>query len=70
MRSHSGGMDVIFCRNVLFYFDEPTRREVSNHLHACLNRGGLFLISSTESMSRISNLFRPRRFRAGLGYVK
>jgi len=64
------GMDVIFCRNVLFYFDESTRRQVANHLHGSLNRGGLFFISSTESMSRISNLFKPHRFDTCLGYVK
>ena len=64
------GMDVIFCRNVLFYFDEPTRRKVANHLHGCLNRGGLFFISTTESMSRVSNLFKPKRFSNCLGYVR
>jgi len=64
------GMDVIFCRNVLFYFDEPTRRQVANHLHGCLNSGGLFFISATESMSRISNLFKPKRFNGCLGYIK
>ena len=64
------GMDIIFCRNVLFYFDEPTRRKVANHLHGCLNRGGLFFISTTESMSRVSNLFKPRRFKKCLGYVR
>ncbi|MDX8410191.1 MAG: protein-glutamate O-methyltransferase CheR [Mariprofundales bacterium] len=64
------GMDVIFCRNVLFYFDEATRSKVANHLHGCLNRGGLFYISTTESMSRVSNLFKPRRFEKCLGYVR
>jgi len=64
------GMDVIFCRNVLFYFDEPTRRKVANHLHGALNRGGLFFISTTESMSRVSSLFKPKRFKKCLGYVR
>lgn len=43
--------DVIFCRNVLIYFDRPTQERVINKLCQNLKKGGHFFIGHSESLS-------------------
>lgn len=43
---------VIFCRNVMIYFDEPTRNEIINKYVNNLEVGGYLLIGKTESIDR------------------
>jgi chemotaxis protein methyltransferase CheR len=57
-----GQFDVIFCRNVLIYFDDASRRMAAENLFENLLPGGFICLGHTESMSRISPLFEPRRF--------
>lgn len=45
-----GLFDVIFCRNVLIYFDEPTRRQVIDRFVAQLQPGGALFLGHSESM--------------------
>ncbi|HVI51876.1 MAG TPA: CheR family methyltransferase [Candidatus Sulfotelmatobacter sp.] len=45
------GMDVIFCRNVLFYFGKEKQQEVLVHLCRHLRQGGFLFISHTESVA-------------------
>ncbi len=47
-------IDVIFCRNVLLYFDPPARRQVLRHLHARLGEGGWLLLGHAESLLQLS----------------
>ncbi|MHC5543808.1 CheR family methyltransferase, partial [Singulisphaera rosea] len=42
------GMDLIFCRNVLIYFDRPMIRQVANRLYASLAEGGWLLTASSD----------------------
>jgi len=42
--------DAIFCRNVMIYFDHPTRERVLARLHACLVPGGYLFIGHSESI--------------------
>jgi len=42
-------MDVIFCRNLLIYFDQPTRETVVRRLCACLRPGGYLILGLTDS---------------------
>jgi len=51
----TGQFDVIFLRNVLIYFDAPTRQEIVKRLLSCLNPGGHFFVSHTETLSGIFN---------------
>ncbi len=44
------GFDLIFCRNLLYYFDEPARIAVSNKLIDCLSPGGGLIIGSAEHL--------------------
>ena len=43
-------VDIIFCRNVLIYFDKPTQRKVVQHLCEHLRPGGYLLVGHSESM--------------------
>ncbi len=55
-------IDVIFCRNMLIYFDDTSRREAIEAMYDCMAPGAYICLGHSESMSRISSLFRPRRF--------
>ncbi|SFL87909.1 CheR family methyltransferase [Methylobacterium pseudosasicola] len=55
-------MDVIFCRNLLIYFDDTSRRAAVEALYECLNPGGFICLGHSESMSRMSSMFLPRKF--------
>lgn len=63
-----GRFDVIFCRNLLIYFDEESRKTAAAHLHWALNPGGYLCLGHTESMSRISDAFELRRFDDAIVY--
>ena len=68
-RSH-GKFDVIFCRNVLIYFDDASRRVAAENLYETLEPGGYICLGHTESMSRISPLFEICRFADAIVYRK
>ena len=55
-------MDVIFCRNLLIYFDDTSRRAAVEALYECLTPGGFICLGHSESMSRMSSMFLPRKF--------
>ncbi|MBE0495341.1 MAG: hypothetical protein IBX45_02905 [Campylobacterales bacterium] len=48
----SNPFDLIFCRNVMIYFDKPTQHAVIDHLLTALAPKGLFLIGHSESITR------------------
>lgn len=52
-----GRFDVIFCRNVLMYFDSATRREVLERLAAVLSPGGRIYLGGAESTAGVSDAF-------------
>jgi chemotaxis protein methyltransferase CheR len=68
-RQH-GKFDIIFCRNVLIYFDDASRRLAAENLFECLVPGGFICLGHTESMSRISPLFEVRRFDDAIVYQR
>ncbi len=63
-------MDIIFCRNLLIYFDDLSRREAAEMFYEALRPGGFICLGHSESMSRISPLFTARRFPDGIVYQK
>jgi chemotaxis protein methyltransferase CheR len=65
-----GTFDVIFCRNVLIYFDDASRRLAAENLFDNLAPGGFICLGHTESMSRISSLFEIRRFADAIVYQR
>jgi len=65
-----GRFDVVFCRNVLIYFDDASRRVAAENLYENLLPGGFICLGHTESMSRISSLFEVRRFADAIVYQR
>jgi chemotaxis protein methyltransferase CheR len=63
-------IDVIFCRNLLIYFDDLARRQAMETLYECLAPGGFICLGHSESMSRMSSLFKPRKFSDAIVYQK
>jgi chemotaxis protein methyltransferase CheR len=68
-RAH-GRFDVIFCRNVLIYFDEASRRLAAENLYVSLEPGGFICLGHAESMSRISPLFDVCRYADAIVYQR
>jgi len=67
MAAH-GRFDVVFCRNVLIYFDDASRRLAADNIYDALAPGGYVCLGHTESMSRISPLFRVCRYDDAIVY--
>lgn len=65
-----GLFDIIFCRNVLIYFDDASRLGASHNLYEALNRGGFICLGHSESMARISDRFDVRRFEDAIVYQR
>jgi chemotaxis protein methyltransferase CheR len=61
-----GTFDVIFCRNVLIYFDQDTKVGVFDRLSRMLEPDGVLLLGAAESVVGISDAFRPYPDRRGL----
>ncbi|WP_068516553.1 CheR family methyltransferase [Caldimicrobium thiodismutans] len=64
------GFDIIFCRNLLIYFDDLSRKLAVENLYDALNPGGFICLGHSESMSRISPLFKIRKFPEAIVYQK
>jgi chemotaxis protein methyltransferase CheR len=54
-----GPFSVIFCRNVMIYFDKPTQYEVLGRLAALLAPGGLLFAGHSENFTAAKDLLRP-----------
>lgn len=64
------GFDLIFCRNLLIYFDDLSRARAAEVFFDALNPGGFICLGHSESMSRITSLFRVRKFPEAIVYQK
>lgn len=64
------GFDFVFCRNVLIYFDDTSRKLAVEHFYAALNPGGFLYLGHSESVSRITTAFKLRRLGDHLVYSK
>lgn len=64
------GFDVIFCRNVLIYFDDEAKKRFVAQLYDNLNPGGYLFIGHSESLHNISRAFKLVHFPGALGYKK
>jgi chemotaxis protein methyltransferase CheR len=52
--------DIVFCRNVMIYFDAPTQRRVLERMHAVMRPGGLLYAGHSENFGAARDLFRLR----------
>jgi chemotaxis protein methyltransferase CheR len=63
-------IDLIFCRNLLIYFDDLSRRVAAEAMYDAMSPGGFICLGHSESMSRITSLFQVRRFADAMVYQK
>lgn len=54
-----GEFDLVFLRNVMIYFDAPTKQQVVQRILACLRPGGHLVIGHAESLAMLSCSLRP-----------
>ena len=68
--TYSRHYDVIFCRNLLIYFDKPTTRAAIHNLSALLADDGMLLAGYAEVPSFCQNGFAPLQFRQAFALKK
>ena len=52
--------DIVFCRNVMIYFDPPTQRRVLERIHATMKPGGVLYVGHSENFTDARDLFSLR----------
>lgn len=62
--------DVVFCRNLLIYFDDLSRKSAAETFYDALKPGGFICLGHSESMSRISSLYKVVKFPEAIVYQK
>ncbi len=64
------GMDLIFCCNVLIYFDGASKSKVVDHFFSNLNFGGYFFLGTSESLLKLNESFHLIHFPGTIAYWK
>jgi chemotaxis protein methyltransferase CheR len=64
--SHLGAFDVIFCRNVLIYFDQETKTNVFGRLARLIEPEGYLMLGAAETVVGLTDAFKPYPDRRGL----
>ena len=67
--SSLGAFDVIFCRNVLIYFDQETKASMFERLLKVIEPDGMLMLGAAESVVGVTDAFRPYPDRRGLYQV-
>ena len=64
--SHLGTFDLVFCRNVLIYFDQATKTAVLDRIARITDRGGYLVLGAAETVVGLTDSFKPLADRRGL----
>ena len=64
--AHLGAFDLVFCRNVLIYFDQNTKVDVLNRLARVTAPHGYLVLGAAETVVGLSDAFKPVPDRRGL----
>jgi chemotaxis protein methyltransferase CheR len=64
-----GPFDLVFCRNVMIYFDTATRKEILKQLHGTLFRGGWLMLGGAETAFGLEDLFEKQTIGNATVYV-
>lgn len=65
-----GKVDLVFCRNVIIYFDKAAKKRVIESFHSALYDGGFLLLGHSESLMNITTQFMLRHFKNDMIYQK
>ncbi len=65
-----GHLDVVFCRNVIIYFDDASKKVVVNNFYHRLVEGGYLLLGHSESLISLSTQFKLRHLKNDMVYQK
>jgi chemotaxis protein methyltransferase CheR len=65
-----GHLDVIFCRNVIIYFDDASKKVVVTNFHNRLHDGGYLLLGHSESLISLSAQFKLRHLKHDMVYQR
>jgi chemotaxis protein methyltransferase CheR len=65
-----GKMDVIFCRNVIIYFDQAAKKRIIETFYRMLREGGYLLLGHSESLMNISTAFALKHLKNDMVYQK
>jgi chemotaxis protein methyltransferase CheR len=63
-----GKFDIVFCRNVLIYFNAELKRQIMQKIHASLKPQGILYLGSSEGLSGAGDLFEMVRCEPGILY--
>jgi chemotaxis protein methyltransferase CheR len=63
---HLGTFDVVFCRNVLIYFDQPTKIEVFERIARVMAPDGFLSLGAAETVVGLTDTFKPIPDKRGL----
>ena len=63
-----GAFDVIFCRNVLIYFDQDTKRRILTRLHGALQKDGCLLLGGAENTLNLVDTFERVAYGSAVVY--
>ena len=64
--SSLGTFDIVYCRNVLIYFDQPTKANVLNRISKMMMSDGFMLLGAAETVVGLTEAFKPMADRRGL----
>jgi chemotaxis protein methyltransferase CheR len=65
-----GSLDVIFCRNVIIYFDDASKKSVVRNFYNRLLDGGYLLLGHSESLISLSTEFKLKHLKNDMVYQK
>jgi chemotaxis protein methyltransferase CheR len=56
--NHRGPFDIVFCRNVLIYFDTDTKKQILANIRSAMQRGGYVLLGAAETVLSLDDNFK------------
>jgi len=65
-----GGFDIIFCRNVLIYFEDEVKRRILDQFYELLHPDGYLILGSTENLFSVTDKFKSIRAHGSTAFVK
>jgi chemotaxis protein methyltransferase CheR len=68
LHNNTIGFDIIFCRNVMIYFETETTRQIVGKFADCLTPGGFLLLGHSETLQNVTDRFERRQWERAFYY--